>query len=694
MAGLAALISLISISSAQEEATDMEFPEDPNLWLEEVEGERALGWVRIQNDRTLKELEAHSLYDGLLEEARAILTSDERIAGAALRGDYAYNFWQDETSVRGLWRRMPISDYVSGKTDWQVLLDIDALAEKEDENWVYKGSSCLAPDYKRCILTLSRGGSDAAVRREFDISTGSFVEDGFSLPEAKASTSWLDQDTLLVATDTGEGTLTDSGYPLQVRRWARGMDIADAPVIFEGDKKDVGSFPFSVYTEGEYIGGIVRARTFYESDYYLIDYDGMLTQLPLPAKSSFSGYVKGQLIVSLNEDWALGDEVYKSGSVVSYDPDQDHVNLIFEPEDRVAVAGVSSSQDQVYVSLLDNISGRLISFMPTDKGWKKADIALPENGVLSLSSIDQTTGDVLVYYENPTTPETLFYIKEGNAPKAIKSTPAFYDSEGVVTRQYEATSSDGTKIPYFVIAREDVLKAGPAPTVQYGYGGFQVSILPQYSATTGKLWVENGGVYVIANIRGGGEFGPSWHQAGLKTKRQLIYDDFYAVSESLIEKGITTSEQLGILGGSNGGLLMGVAMTQRPELYTAIGIGVPLLDMLRYDQLLAGASWVGEYGSPSIPEERAFLEKISPYHNLEADTEYPRVYFFTSTKDDRVHPGHARKMAKKMEDMGHPFLYYENIEGGHGAAANQEQQAKRLALQYVYFAQSLGLETE
>lgn len=667
---------------------------DPYLWLEEVEGERALDWVRAQNDRTLSELEAHPLYDRLLTEARTILTSEERIPSAALRGGYAYNFWQDEDNVRGLWRRMSIKAYVNGGDEWETILNLDALAEQEDENWVYKGASCLAPDYQRCILTLSRGGSDASVRREFDIETASFVEDGFVLPEAKAGTSWLDKDRMLVAMDLGPETKTDSGYPRQVQLWTRGTPIEDAPVIFEGAKEDVGSFPFSIYSDGKYVAGVVRARTFYESDYHLLGDDGELTQLPLPAKSNFTGYVKGKIVVSLNEPWETGGKTYKTGSVVAYNPETDAVELVFEPTGRMAVEGVSSSQDTVYVTVLDNITGRLLSFTPTASSWTMAEIGLPDNGVISVSSIDQETGDMLVYYENPTTPETLFYVEEGGAPRAIKSTPDFFKTDGVVVKQYEATSSDGTQVPYFVMAKESVLEAGPAPTVQYGYGGFQVSILPQYSATSGKMWLEKGGVYVIANIRGGGEFGPKWHQAGLKTNRQRIYDDFYAVSESLIEKGITTPEQLGILGGSNGGLLMGVAMTQRPDLYNAIGIGVPLLDMLRFDQLLAGASWVGEYGSPSVPEERAFLETISPYHNLKKDVDYPRVYFFTSTKDDRVHPGHARKMAKKMEEYGHPFLYYENIEGGHGAAANQEQQAKRLALQYTYFATELGLDAD
>ncbi len=668
--------------------------EDPYLWLEEVEGERALDWVREQNARSLEELQGDTRYEALLEEARAILTSEERIPAASLRGGYAYNFWQDQEHVRGLWRRMPVSDYVEGSEDWDVILDIDALAEEEGENWVYEGASCLEPDYERCILTLSRGGSDAAVRREFDIASREFIEDGYRLEEAKASLAWLGETEMLVGTSTDGAT--DSGYPVKTRLWTRGTPFEEAEVLFEGETSDVGVWPFSIYDHksGEHVGGIVRAVTFYDSEHHLRMPDGSFEKLPFPSKVDLAGYLGGRIIVSLNEDWDFGGQSFPIGSVVAYDPQAGTAQLVFSPSDTQAVQSVSSGPDAIYVSLLDDINGRILRFAPGDDGWSSEPVGLPENGVVNVASIDEVAGEMLLYHEDPTTPETLYYKAADAEPEPIKRTPDFFDTEGVTVTQYKATSSDGTQIPYTVIAKKDVLEGGPAPTIQYGYGGFQVPILPGYSGTTGKLWVENGGVYVIANIRGGGEYGPSWHQAGLKGERQKIYDDFYAVSKDLIDRGITTSEQLGILGGSNGGLLMGVSMTQRPDLYQAIGIGVPLLDMLRYHKLLAGASWVGEYGSPDVPEERAFLETISPYQNLEEDEDYPRPFFFTSTKDDRVHPGHARKMARKMQGYGQPFLYYENIEGGHGAAANLEQTAKRLALQYTYFANALGLEAD
>ena len=667
---------------------------DPYLWLEEVEGEEALSWVRTENERSLEELESHPAYEAMLSEARAILTSEERIPAASLRGGYAYNFWQDQEAVRGQWRRMPTRSYVDGSDDWDVILDVDALAEAEDANWVFKGTDCLAPDYTRCLVTLSPGGSDAAVRREYDVEARQFVEDGFRLEEAKASAAWLGRDTMLVGTSTDGAT--DSGYPVRTRMWQRGTAVEDAPVIFEGEASDVGVWPFSIYDResGKHIGGIVRAVTFYDSEHHLIGEDGETTKLPFPSKVDLAGYKDGEVIVSLNEPWDYEGQAFPLGSVVAYDPEARAASLVFEPSDTQAVQGVSSGPDAIYVSLLDDINGRILKLTKTDQGWDAAPVGLPEKGIASLASVDDETGQMLLYHEDPTRPETLYYAQSGEDLRQIKRSPDFFDTDGVVVRQFKATSADGTEVPYTVIAREDVLENGPAPTIQYGYGGFQVPILPGYSGTQGKMWVERGGVYVIANIRGGGEYGPAWHQAGLKGERQRIYDDFFAVSEDMIKRGITSPERLGILGGSNGGLLMGVSMVQRPDLYQAVGIGVPLLDMLRYHKLLAGASWVGEYGNPDDPEERAFLERISPYQNLAEDADYPRPFFFTSTKDDRVHPGHARKMAARMKEYDQPFLYYENIEGGHGAAANLDQSAKRLALQYAYFAQELGLETE
>ena len=667
---------------------------DPYLWLEEVEGEEALSWVRAENERSLAELEATPAYADMLAEARAILTSEERIPAAALRGGYAYNFWQDQTSVRGQWRRMPASAYVDGSDDWDVILDVDALAEAEGANWVYKGTDCLAPDYTRCMITLSPGGSDAAVRREFDVATRSFVENGYTLEEAKASTAWMGEDMMLVGTSTDGAT--DSGYPVRTRMWARGTDMTEAPVIFEGEASDVGVWPFSIYDResGAHVGGIVRAVTFYDSEHHLVGEDGQTTKLPFPSKVDLAGYKDGEIIVSLNEPWDYEGQAFPLGSVVAFDPQTRAASLVFEPTETQAVQGVSSGPGAIYVSLLDDINGRILKLTKGEGegegGWDAEPIGLPQKGIASLASLDDETGQMLLYHEDPTRPETLYFAENGEGLREIDRSPAFFDTQGVVVRQFKAVSKDGTEVPYTVIAREGVLDAGPAPTIQYGYGGFQVPILPGYSGTQGKLWVERGGVYVIANIRGGGEYGPAWHQAGLKGERQRIYDDFFAVSEDMIERGITTPDQLGILGGSNGGLLMGVSMVQRPDLYKAVGIGVPLLDMLRYHKLLAGASWVDEYGDPDNPDDWDYIKEYSPYQNLSPEADYPPVLFTTSTRDDRVHPAHARKMVAKMEAQGHDEVYYyENTEGGHAGGANNEQRAYMDALAYTFLLEEL-----
>ena len=683
----AAASSLLTMAAAQQEASTP-MTQDPFLWLEEVEGDRALDWVRGENERSLAALKSQALYGSLLEEATAILTSEDRVPSVALRGGFAYNFWQDADHVRGIWRRMPQADYVAGKTDWELILDVDALAEAEDENWVYEGVECLAPDYARCLITLSRGGSDAAVVREYDVPSRSFVEGGFELPEAKSSVAWLDQDTVLVGTDFGPETMTDSGYARQVRRWSRGTPLADAKVLFEAAQDDIWSFAMSFYDGKGYRGGVFHGETFYDFNWLVLEGDE-LVRLPIPKKARVEGFASNAFIVGLREDF----EGFSAGSVITLDAKSKKTALLYAPTAVSAVENVRTSDDSVVIGLLDDIQGRAVRYTKGWRGWRGRDVALPEGGVLSLGSMDESTGALLATFEDPLTPET-HYLVEGVKAEEFRQAPSFFDSEGMVSRRYEATSSDGTKIPYTLTALESTLAAGPAPTIQYGYGGFEISILPNYLTTAGKLWVGRGGVYVTTNIRGGGEYGPAWHQAGLKTKRQLIYDDFQAISEDLIERGITTPQQLGVYGGSNGGLLTGVTMTQRPELYAAVGIAVPLLDMLRFDQLLAGASWVGEYGDPDNPEERAFLETISPYHNLDPKADYPEPFIFTSTKDDRVHPGHARKFARQMQENGQDFLYYENIEGGHSAAANLNQFAQRTALLYAYFAEALGLSGE
>lgn len=665
--------------------TDALIEKDPFLWLEEIEGENALEWVEDQNERSKAYLASNERYQALYNDALAILDSDDRIPYGSLRGGYVYNFWRDEEHVRGLWRRTTLESYKSKKPDWETLLSIDALAETEGENWVYKGASCLAPEYQRCLVTLSRGGKDAAVRREFSIAEKWFVEGGFEVPEAKSGLAWIDENTLLIGTDWGDGALTESGYPRIIKRWKRGTPLGEAETVFEGESRDVAVWAAAAHRPEGVTPLIIRAVTFFESEFY-VEQNGAFKQLPLPLKAEIADIVNGAVLATLQQAWIYQGTTYPQGALVSLDLETDEVSLIYAPRAREAIRGVQATASALYMQTLDNVVGKIWRLEKSDDGWLRQQVNVPDNGVVSIASANAFRDDLMINFESPARPDTLFYVSEAGDVEAIKSLPAMFDANDVVIVQREATSTDGTKIPYFVIGNQDALVPGAgAPVHLYAYGGFEVAQLPRYSATTGKLWLERGGVYVIANIRGGGEFGPAWHQAGLKTNRQIIFDDFYAVAQDLIDWGVASPQTLGVSGGSNGGLLMGVALTQRPDLFGAVSINVPLLDMLRFDQLLAGASWVGEYGDPAIQEERTFLAGYSPYHNLDPDTVYPLPFIYTSTKDDRVHPGHARKFAARMDKQDHEFLYYENTEGGHAGAANNKQTATRLALQYSYF---------
>lgn len=683
--------------SAQAEAapsTDSApLPDDPFLWLEEVEGEKALQWVADRNAASDAALGAGAQYEALFAEALDILDSDARIPYGSLRGGYVYNFWRDETHIRGLWRRASLESYKTEAPDWEPILSIDALAEREGENWVFKGADCLPPAYERCMVRLSRGGKDAAVQREFSIADKGFVDGGFEIAEAKSGVAWADEDTLLVGTDWGEGSLTASGYARIVKRWRRGAPLADAETLFEGEAADVSVSAATSHDAGAATSFIIRSKTFFESEIHILKdglKDGGLVRLPLPPRASIAAIFRGRALVTLQEPWTHQGTAYAKGDLVALDLNDLGAELVYAPGPRQAVQGVAAAKDAVYVQILDNVAGKIAAFTPTETGWARRDLALPENGIVSIVSANSDRSDLMVRFNSPVRPDTLFYMDPAGAITPIKSLPALFDASGVVVEQREAVSTDGTAIPYFVIGKAEAIEPGAgAPVHLYAYGGFEIPLLPGYSATTGRLWLERGGVYVIANIRGGGEFGPAWHQAGLKTNRQIIYDDFYAVAEALIADGVATPQTLGISGGSNGGLLMGVALTQRPDLFGAVSILVPLLDMLRYDRLLAGASWVGEFGDPANAEERAFLAGISPYHNIDPDADYPTPLIYTSTKDDRVHPGHARKFAARLKEYGHPFYYYENTEGGHAGAANNRQTAKRLALMYNYMLREL-----
>ena len=678
---------------------------DPHLWLEEVEGARALAWVRSQNERSLRVLTADKRYAALEAAATQIVNATDRIPYGVIRDGMVYNFWQDAANVRGLWRRTSLAEYANDAPDWETVIDFDALSKAEDANWVYKGANCFKPDgatQTLCMVSLSNGGKDAVIQREFNLDTKTWVEGGFVTPEAKQNISWLDQDTVLISTDWGGdgSTLTESGYASVVKRWKRGTPLESAQTVFTGDKTDVASSGFRIeLDDGRNLGVISKSDTFFTSRYYLLRADGEPVQLPIPAKSNPNEIYKGQMLVSLQQDWTPDGQstAFQSGDLVSFDMDAylenyalPAVELVFRPTSRQSFEGVSRAGDTALISINDNVVGKLLKLERAGDKWTTSAIYLPGEGQAQLAFANKKSDTVFINYEGFLTPDSLVSYNVASGDVAtLKSIPAKFDATGLKVQQLEAISTDGTKIPYFVVHREDIELNGKTPTLLYAYGGFQISLTPSYSALRGKLWLENGGAFVLANIRGGGEFGPAWHQAGLKGNRQRIYDDFIAVGEDLVEKKITSKRHLGIMGGSNGGLLMGVMLNQRPDLWNAVVVQVPLLDMLRYHKLLAGASWVDEYGDPDNPEERPFLEKISPYNNFDASADYPMPFFLTSTKDDRVHPGHARKMAKLFEDAGKPFLYYENIDGGHSAAANLQETAKRSALEYMYLLRRL-----
>lgn len=682
------LSSLLATSVSAKE------PNDPYIWLEEVEGRKALEWVEENNKVSLSYLQSQPLYQELYETNLDILNSDERIPYVTEMNGYFYNFWRDEDNVRGVWRRTTLEEYKKESPKWEVILDVDALAEKENENWVYKGSNCLYPDYKLCLVSLSRGGADATVVREFNVEKKSFVKGGFQLPEAKSNLSWIDKNTVFVGTDFGSGSLTDSGYPRIVKVWKRGQKLEEATTIFSGNQSDVAVQGFVTRDKDESYKLIYQGLDFYTSEIYLLNDDG-LTKLDRPKDSSFRAINNGQLLLELKSDWTIGEKTYEQASLLSIDINEylkgsKNFTEVLVPDERTAISGISSTKDYLLINLLKDVSSELHRYWYADGKWQSQKIDLPEFGSLSVAGTSDKHNNFFVNYTSFLKPSTLFYYEEKQSEfNELKSLPAFFDAEPYKVEQHFVTAKDGVKVPYFIVMPKDLEYNGKNPTLLYGYGGFEVSLNPSYSALTGKNWLEQGGVYVLANIRGGGEYGPDWHQAALKENRHVAFNDFISVAEDLIKRKITSEEHLGIRGGSNGGLLVGTVATMRPDLFGAVVCQVPLLDMKRFNKLLAGASWMGEYGNPDNEDEWNYIKTYSPYHNVAKDEDYPRIFFTTSTRDDRVHPGHARKMVAKMQAMGHDVLYYENTEGGHGGAANNEQTAKLYALIYAYLADQL-----
>jgi prolyl oligopeptidase len=669
-------------------------PADPYIWLEDANGARAMDWVKAENTKTTGVLEKDPHFAGLYADALTIAQAKDRIPGPELVGDQVYNFWRDQTHVRGIWRKTSKADYANADPHWTTVLDLDALSTAEHANWVWEGANCLQPEYRRCLVNLSDGGEDAVTVREFDLTTGGFVPGGFVLPHSKQNVDWLDKDTLLVARDWGPGTMTESSYAFVVKSLKRGQSLDQAVEIYRGTAKDVSVAPTVLRdAEGHRVAIIQQGLDFWRSKYFRLTDKG-ITPMALPEKVNLQGLLHGSLVFTTQEAW----RGFKAGDLLSVDPAGLMADsaapspraLIFEPGPRQSLDGVVVTRNRIEAAIYDNVRGSLVAFEPTAKGWSAAKLPVAPNSSVTIGAASDRDDTIYYYVQSFLDPTTLYQADAATgAAHEVKSTPPKFDASKDVAEQFEATSSDGTKVPYFVVHPKGMALNGQNPTILYAYGGFQNSLTPSYSANIGKLWLERGGVWVLANIRGGGEFGPAWHEAGLKTHRQLIYDDFAAVARDLDSRGITGPRHLGIQGGSNGGLLMGVEFTQHPELWRAVDIQVPLLDMLRYEQIAAGASWVGEYGSVSVPEERAFLAKISPYNNLHADMTYPEPLIWTTTKDDRVGPQHARKFAARLAEMGKPYLFYEVIEGGHGSGANLNERAHTTALEFDYFIRKL-----
>jgi prolyl oligopeptidase len=662
--------------------------EDPYLWLEDVTGDKALEWVEGFNEASLGYLQKLDDYQPFYERNLAIYNSEDRIAYPSQRGQHVFNFWRDENNKRGLWRRATTAEFASGEFKWETLLDLDKLAEAEDENWVWKGSECLRPEYTRCLLRLSRGGADAVVIREYDLTKGEFVKDGFYLPEAKSGLGWIDLDTVFVGTDFGEGSQTDSGYPRIAKRWQRGTPLSEAELVFEGKTTDVWNGAYRMWDGENHFDFVDQSPSFFTSRLYLLRDDKQIL-IDIPEDARPRGIFLGQMLVELKSAWEVGGQNYSQGALLSINfekflaGDRDFQALV-TPGETSAINSVISTKNFLVVNHLDNVTNTLERFHFENGQWTGTRIETETLGSISTVSSDETTDTFFFTYEGFLSADTLYVAEAGgNSIRALKSLPEFFDAEGMSVQQHFTNSADGTRIPYFLVMPKGFDADGTTPTLLYGYGGFEISLKPSYSATVGHSWLARGGAYVVANIRGGGEYGPKWHQAALKENRQRAYDDFIAVAEDLVQRKITSPEHLGTRGGSNGGLLMGVMLTQRPELFGAIVCQVPLLDMKRFNKLLAGASWMGEYGDPDT-EDWEFISKYSPYQNLKSGKKYPKVFFTTSTRDDRVHPGHARKMVARINDMGYDLLYYENTEGGHAGASDNTQQAKVQALIYSY----------
>ena len=664
--------------------------DDPYIWLEDVTGEKPMQWVKEQNARTAKELAGSDQFKTLQSDILKIMDSDAKIPVVTKQGDYYYNFWKDKTNERGLWRRTTLEEYKKKNPKWEVLLDLDKLNKQENENWVWHGANCLKPDYTRCLIALSRGGADADVTREFDLGTKAWVKDGFSRPEAKGAMTWIDKDTVFVFTDFGPRSMTSSGYPRIVKQLKRGQKLDQAEVVYEGKSEDMYISGMHDDTTGYERDFISRTLAFYNDELYERDKaSGRLIKIDAPNSANKSVH-RDWLTLELREPWEVKGTTYPAGAllITNYDDFKQgkrDFQVIFTPTKSQSLASYDWTKNYLVVNTLDDVKNKLYAYRLENGQWKGAALAdAPNIDSVNMMAVDDEDNDALwVTGSDYLTPTTLSYVDIGKGAEALKSNPAFFNASDLVSEQKFATSKDGTKIPYFIVHKKDMKLDGKNPTLLYGYGGFEIALTPSYNATVGKAWLEQGGVYVVANIRGGGEYGPAWHQAALKKNRHKAYEDFSAVAKDLIANKVTSNQHIAAQGGSNGGLLAGNMLTQYPELFKAIVIQVPLLDMKRYNQLLAGASWMAEYGNPDTPDWN-YIKTFSPYQLFDPKKDYPATFIWTTTRDDRVHPGHARKMAARMQEANKNVRYFENTEGGHGAGATNTQAAYTSALNYQF----------
>ncbi|WP_374012482.1 prolyl oligopeptidase family protein [Pseudoxanthomonas koreensis] len=683
------------IAAGAAHAQEPAVSEDPYQWLEDVTGDTQLEWVRAQNAKTDAALAATAGFKAMEAGIREVLDSDAKIPGVQKIGDYYYNFWKDRNHERGIWRRTTLEEYRKPAPAWETILDLDALNKAEGENWVWHGADCLRPAYRRCLIALSRGGADADVTREFNLEDKTWIEGGFFRPEAKGGLGWIDQDTVYVYSDFGDGSMTESGYPRIVKRWTRGTPLESAQVVYAGKPDDMYIAAYHDDTPGFERDFVSRTIAFYNDELYVVGKDGALAKIDAPNSANKS--VKRQwLVLELREPWTVGGRTHAAGALLAANFDdfmagKREFEVLFEPTERSSLASFAWTRSHLVLNVLEDVKNRLSVLTPGEDGWTRgAFTGAPAFGTLGVSAVDSDESDaVWLTATDYLTPTTLSLATIGQAPEQLKAMPVFFDSSRHVIEQHFATSKDGTRVPYFLVRPKDLQMDGRTPTLLYGYGGFEISLTPGYSGGMGRAWLERGGVYAVANIRGGGEYGPRWHQAALKANRHRAYEDMAAVARDLVTRGITSPQHLGVQGGSNGGLLTGNMLTQYPELFGAVVVQVPLLDMKRYNKLLAGASWMAEYGNPDT-DDWDYIKTFSPYHLFDPAKEYPPVIFTTSTRDDRVHPGHARKMAARMIDAGKDVTYYENIEGGHGGAANNAQAAHMNALAYAFLWQRLS----